>query len=65
MTAIMDEDRDLAKAITTGGELSSLSLEEIDERVAILEDEIERLKQARIAKAQSMSDAESFFKIPG
>ena len=45
-----------------GQDLSRLSLFELDERVAQLQEEIERLKQARAAKEKSKSAADTFFK---
>ena len=45
-----------------GQDLSSLSLEEIDECVAALEAEIARLRQARVAKEASAVAASAFFK---
>lgn len=50
------------KAHVIGEDLSTLSLEEIDERVAVLEAEILRLKQAHAAKSASRVAAAAFFK---
>lgn len=48
--------------IIPGCDLSTFSLEDIDERVSILEAEIARLKEERQRKASSLSAAEEFFK---
>ncbi|MBS9479187.1 DUF1192 domain-containing protein [Ancylobacter radicis] len=45
-----------------GGDLSALSETEIEERIALLEGEIERLKSALAAKRASRMAAENFFK---
>jgi len=45
-----------------GQELSMLSISEIDERIELLEREIERLKEARAKKEQSRAAASAFFK---
>ncbi len=45
-----------------GQDLSTLSVFELDERVELLKEEIERLKAARDAKEKSRSAADSFFK---
>jgi uncharacterized small protein (DUF1192 family) len=46
-----------------GQDLSTLSLEELDERIALLEREIERLREARARKEDSRAAASAFFKI--
>jgi uncharacterized small protein (DUF1192 family) len=45
-----------------GQDLSALSMAELDERVELLEREIERLKEARARKAASRDAASAFFK---
>jgi uncharacterized small protein (DUF1192 family) len=45
-----------------GQDLSLLSVHELDERVAQLEEEISRLKAMRASKEASRSEADSFFK---
>jgi uncharacterized small protein (DUF1192 family) len=45
-----------------GQDLSQLSLEEIDRRVAMLEAEIARLRETRQGKAASRLAADAFFK---
>jgi uncharacterized small protein (DUF1192 family) len=46
-----------------GQDLSLLSIDEIDERIGLLEREIARLKEARSNKEQSRAAASAFFKI--
>jgi uncharacterized small protein (DUF1192 family) len=46
-----------------GQDLSALSVHELDERLALLEAEIARLKAARERKTQSRSAADSVFKL--
>jgi uncharacterized small protein (DUF1192 family) len=46
-----------------GQDLSLLSIDEIDERVALLEQEIARLKEARARKEDSRAAASAFFKF--
>ena len=46
-----------------GQDLSTLSLHEIDERIAMLEREIARLREARAAKEDSRAAASAFFKL--
>ncbi|MDJ1158270.1 DUF1192 domain-containing protein [Chelatococcus sp. SYSU_G07232] len=45
-----------------GQDLSLLSVGELDERIALLKGEIERLEAARAAKAASREAANAFFK---
>jgi uncharacterized small protein (DUF1192 family) len=45
-----------------GQDLSTLSLHELDERIAQLRSEIERLEQARHGKEASKNAATAFFK---
>jgi uncharacterized small protein (DUF1192 family) len=45
-----------------GQDLSTLSIAELDERIAILEREIVRLKEARERKELSKNAASTFFK---
>lgn len=51
-----------ANEIQLGCDLSTFSLEDIDERVALLEAEIARLKDERTRKAGHLYAAQSFFK---
>ncbi len=58
-----DDDRPKPKPVhVVGQDLSSLSLHEIEERVALLKEEIARLEQAFAAKEASQRTAASFFK---
>ena len=56
-----DEPAPKPSAYEIGGDLSALSLDEIDARVALLEAEIVRLREARAAKEASRRAADSFF----
>ena len=51
-----------SKDITLGCDLSTFSLEDLDERIALLQEEIARLENEKANKAKSLSAAESFFK---
>jgi len=55
--------RPKARTHELGQDLSTLSIEELDERVAALEAEIARLKEARAGKEASRDAASAFFKI--
>jgi uncharacterized small protein (DUF1192 family) len=57
-----EKPRPKPSAHEVGQDLSTLSLAELDERVAILEGEIERLKEARTRKEVSKLAADAFFK---
>lgn len=46
-----------------GEDLSSLSLEELEERIALLISEIDRLEQEKQSKQSSFAAADSVFKI--
>jgi len=61
--AIEDDDKP-RKKITheLGQDLSLLSVEELSERIALLNSEIERLQQAVARKRASKDAADSFFK---
>ena len=60
----MDDDDRPRKKFTheIGQDLSLLSLEELNERIALLTAEIERLKEAATKKRASREAANSFFK---
>jgi uncharacterized small protein (DUF1192 family) len=45
-----------------GQDLSTLSVHELDERIALLQAEIERLNEARARKEASKNAASAFFK---
>ncbi len=49
--------------LEVGQDLSAVSISEIDERIAILEREIARLREARAAKEDSRAAASAFFKL--
>jgi uncharacterized small protein (DUF1192 family) len=58
-----DEPRKKPAAHEVGMLLDAMSVEELRERIALLEGEIERLKQAIAAREQTRSAAESIFKF--
>ena len=58
-----DLTRPKPAAHDVGQDLSALSISEIDERVEILEREIDRLKEARGRKEASKDAASAFFKL--
>ena len=45
-----------------GEDLSKLSIDELEERIALLKAEIERIEEAITAKRDSLGVADSFFK---
>jgi uncharacterized small protein (DUF1192 family) len=61
--AIEDDERPRKKiSHEIGQDLSLLSVEELDERIALLTSEIERLREAMTRKRASKEAANSFFK---
>jgi uncharacterized small protein (DUF1192 family) len=63
MAAIEDDDRPKKKiAHEIGQDLALLSLAELNERIAVLQEEIARLEAARAKKQASRSAADQFFK---
>jgi uncharacterized small protein (DUF1192 family) len=50
------------EAHVIGQDLSALSIDELQERVAMLQSEIDRLQEARKKKVDSKSVADAFFK---
>lgn len=48
-----------------GQELAQLSIEELDERMAALDGEIGRLREAKAKKLESRTVADAFFKPSG
>lgn len=59
-----DERATAVRAIhVMGQDLSTLSIEELDQRMAALADEIARLQAVRTAKLASRSAADSVFRI--
>jgi uncharacterized small protein (DUF1192 family) len=58
-----DDDRPRKKVShEIGQDLSLLSVDELNERIALLSSEIERLRAAALKKAASKDAANSFFK---
>ncbi len=63
MPAIDDDDRPKKKIVhEIGQELTLLSVQELTDRIALLNAEIARLDQDRIKKQASRSAADQFFK---
>jgi uncharacterized small protein (DUF1192 family) len=63
MAAIEDEDKPKKKLVhEIGQDLALLSIEELNERIASLTGEIERLEAARAKKQASRTAADQFFK---
>jgi uncharacterized small protein (DUF1192 family) len=58
-----EQVRPRAHAHELGQDLSALSIEELDERVSLLEAEIARLREARTKKEASRDAASAFFKF--
>jgi uncharacterized small protein (DUF1192 family) len=58
-----EQTRPVLTGHQVGQDLSLLSIDEIDERIAQLEREIARLKEARANKEHSRAAASAFFKI--
>jgi len=63
MAAIDEDDRPKKKLVhEIGQELALLSVEEINDRISLLNDEITRLQDALAKKRASRSVADQFFK---
>jgi uncharacterized small protein (DUF1192 family) len=64
MPAIDDDDNRPKKKIAheIGQELALLSVRELDERVALLKEEIARLEADKVKKQSTRSAADQFFK---
>jgi uncharacterized small protein (DUF1192 family) len=63
MPAIDDDDRPKKKIVhEIGQELTLLSVKELDERVVLLKEEIERLEADRRRKESTRTAADQFFK---
>jgi uncharacterized small protein (DUF1192 family) len=64
MMAASDEDDRPKKKVAheIGQDLSLLSVEELTDRIALLQDEVDRLQAAREKKRASRSAADQFFK---
>ena len=62
---MFDEDEEKAKKrrdIVIGSDLSTLSVDELDERIELLKAEIGRIEEEKKQKQSSLSAAEAFFK---
>lgn len=65
MSLFPDDDHPKPKiAHEIGQDLSMLSLAEIDDRIAVLKAEIQRLNETRARKDASRSAADAFFRKP-
>jgi uncharacterized small protein (DUF1192 family) len=64
MSIFPEDDRPKKTVHEIGQDLSPLSLDEIDLRVAALKEEIARLMEARAKKDASRSAADAFFRKP-
>lgn len=63
MPAIDDDDRPKKKiAHEMGQDLTLLSVKELDERIALLQQEIARLEADKVKKQAQRSAADQFFK---
>jgi uncharacterized small protein (DUF1192 family) len=63
MPAFDEEDRPKKKLVhEIGQDLTLLSVKELDERVALLRDEIARLEADKVKKQAQRSAADQFFK---
>ena len=58
-----DEPRKIVSGHEIGQDLSLLSIDELDERVDMLEREIARLREAKAKKESSLAAASAFFKL--
>lgn len=58
-----DDDRPKPQPdIVIGADLSSISIEELEKRITILEAEISRLREEIVSKQATKASAENFFK---
>lgn len=65
MSLFPEDDRPKPKRVhEIGQDLSTLSLGELEERIAALKAEIERLMEARASKSASRAAADAFFRRP-
>jgi uncharacterized small protein (DUF1192 family) len=63
MAALEDDDRPRKKPVhEIGQDLALLSVEELSDRIALLNDEVARLRAALEKKRASRSTADQFFK---
>lgn len=51
-----------SKDVTLGCDLSTFSLDDLDERIALLAEEIQRMENEKIKKSKSLDAAHQFFK---
>jgi uncharacterized small protein (DUF1192 family) len=58
-----DEPRRIVSGHEIGQDLSMLSVNELEERVEMLEREVARLKEAKAKKESSLAAASAFFKL--
>ena len=58
-----DEPQRVLSGHEIGQDLSMLSIDELDERVEVLEREVARLKEAKARKENSLAAASAFFKL--
>ncbi|MEL6505622.1 MAG: DUF1192 domain-containing protein [Pseudomonadota bacterium] len=58
----LEPQKQTTNSITLGGDLSTLSVDDLDERIAALRAEIVRLETERKKKESHLSAAQSFFK---
>ena len=58
-----EEPREIAGGHQIGQDLSLLSIDEIDERIGMLEREIARMKEARAGKEKSRMAASALFNL--
>ncbi|MXQ12734.1 DUF1192 domain-containing protein [Microvirga makkahensis] len=58
-----DEPRTALSAHEIGQDLSMLSVDELDERIALLEKEVARLKEAKAAKEDTRAAASALFRL--
>ncbi len=57
-----NDDRPAKRSFEIGGDLSAISIDELEERISGLEDEIARIRAAISSKERSKDDAAAFFK---
>ncbi len=62
MAAPDEDDRPKKVSHEIGQELALLSVRELDERIALLREEIDRLEADKVRKQASRSAADQFFK---
>lgn len=60
---VEDKPRPQVLAHDLGGDLSTLSVAELEDRIDLLEREIERLRDAKARKEASKAAASAFFKL--